>query len=77
VLQEADEGALLFLLVNKYYQDIQINRLRWVRHVACMVGEKFLYIFGSDMLQQNIVTYIFAGRTLLAGLLSVANEERL
>jgi hypothetical protein len=42
-----------------------------------MEGEKFLYIFGSDMLQQNVVTYIFAGHTLLAGLLSVANEERL
>jgi hypothetical protein len=73
VLQEADRGALLFLLVTKYYQEIQINRLRWVRHVACT--EKFLYIFGSDMLQQNVVAFILAGDTLLARLLSVANEE--
>jgi len=77
VLEEADGGVLLFLSVTKYYQEIQTKRLRWVRHVACMEGEKFLHIFGSDMLQQNVVTFIFAGDTLLAGLLFVANEERL
>ena len=64
-----------FLLVTKHYQEIQIKRLRWVRHVACMEGEKLLYVFGSDMLQQNVVTFIFAGDTLLAGFLFVANEE--
>lgn len=77
MLEEVDGGALLFSPVTKYYQEIQIKRLRWMRHVAWMEGEKFLYIFGSDMLQKNVVIFIFAGDTFLAGLLFVANEERL
>ena len=45
-----------------------------MRHVACMESENCIYIFGSDMLQQSVVTFIFAGDTLLVGLPSVGSE---